>query len=274
MECKGVNGQNVIVPPQARAQVVRRLRSAVVSHYRERLLRKPDQGKVYEVTSRTKEGNHFLRDGKFTRFAEWRFIHRARLDVLPLNATKRWMTDVDKRCRVCGAGLETLPHVIQHCGPHSVAITARHDAILDRLVRVNRTPGVAAVNRSVRGVDQEHARLRPDLVIRDEAARKITIIDVAVPFENRLTAFDDARGEKLMKYHPLAENLRRQGYEVIVDAFLVGALGAWDPANERVLGLLSVDRRYAKTMRRLMVSDTIRCSRNIYVEHVSGVRQT
>jgi hypothetical protein len=45
------------------------LRTAVRDHFRRRLLNKPDQGKVYEVTSAAAPPNHFLRNGEFTRFA-------------------------------------------------------------------------------------------------------------------------------------------------------------------------------------------------------------
>ena len=40
-----------------------------------------------------------LRTGRNTRFSfcDWRIIHRARLDVFPLNATKRWLVGNDKR---------------------------------------------------------------------------------------------------------------------------------------------------------------------------------
>jgi hypothetical protein len=48
------------------------LRSAVRDHFRRRLLNKSDQGKMYEVTSAAAPPNHFLRNGDFTRFAEWR----------------------------------------------------------------------------------------------------------------------------------------------------------------------------------------------------------
>ncbi|KYN22491.1 hypothetical protein ALC57_05102, partial [Trachymyrmex cornetzi] len=59
----------------------------------------------------------------------------------------------------------------------------------------------------------------------------------------------------------------------ICQAFVVGALGSWDQGNEAVLRLLRVTAQYASMMRHLIVSDTIRCSRDIYVEHVSGTRQ-
>ncbi|CAB0040810.1 unnamed protein product [Trichogramma brassicae] len=273
VECRGPSGNTITVTPQARGQVVRCLRSALVAHYRERLLAKKDQGKVYEVTSRSRVGNHFMRSGSFTRFAEWRFIHRAHLDVLPLNATKRWQTGGDKRCRKCGAHLETLPHVIQHCRSNYVAITKRHDGVLDRLVKALKIPGTVSVNRTVDGVDLEWARLRPDLVVRDEARKKIVIVDVAVPFENRSVALEGVKSQKLAKYRGLAACLEGRGYDVKLMPFLVGALGGWDAGNERVIRLLGINRRYAVVMRRLMISDTIRWSRNVYVEHVSGARQ-
>jgi len=40
-----------------------------------------------------------------------------------------------------------------------------------------------------------------------------------------------------------------------------------------MLRLLRVGNQYAAMMRRLIVSDTISWSRDIYVEHVSGIRQ-
>ena len=130
--CRGPRGATVVVPPGARSQVVTRLRSAVAYFYLDRVVSKPDQGKVFEVSSRSGVSNHFLRGGSFTRFADWRFIHRARLDVLPLNGARRWGAG-DRRCRRCGAAAETLPHVLGHCGVHSAAIQLRHDAVLHRL---------------------------------------------------------------------------------------------------------------------------------------------
>ena len=269
LECRGPRGAAIKIPPDARGQVVSRLRSAVAEHYAERLLSEPDQGKVFEVSSRSRVSNHFIRGGSFTRFADWRFIHKARLDVLPLNGARRWEAN-DRRCRRCGEVSETLPHVLCHCGIHSAAIRLRHDAVLHRLWRATRLPGVVRVNRRVEGIGGELEALRPDLVIRHEPSKSVVICDVTVPFENRWTAFEDARARKIAKYSPLAEELQRRGYRVVVTAFVVGALGSWDPRNEAVLRLLRVGNQYAAMMRRLIVSDTIRWSRDIYVEHVSA----
>ncbi|GFS36608.1 hypothetical protein TNIN_215361 [Trichonephila inaurata madagascariensis] len=52
-----------------------------------------------------------------TRFADWRFIHKARLNLLPLNGAKQWINAASRKCRRCGYENETLPS--HHCGCHS-----------------------------------------------------------------------------------------------------------------------------------------------------------
>ncbi|XP_011634796.1 uncharacterized protein T26G10.4-like [Pogonomyrmex barbatus] len=209
VECRGPRSAAVKIPPGARNQVVNRLRSAVAEHYAERLLNKPDQGKVFEVLSRMPVSNHFVRGGSFTRFADWRFIHRARLDVLLLNGARRW-GDGDKRCMRCGEVSETLS-LLGHCGVHAAAIQLRHNAVLHRLWKACRLPGDKRVNQRIEGIDGELGELRPDLVIRHELSKSVVICDVTVPFENRWMSFEEVRGRKIAKYSPLAEELQRGG---------------------------------------------------------------
>jgi hypothetical protein len=101
----------------------------------------------------------------------------------------------------------------------------------------------------------------------------MTIIDVAVVFENEYEAFQLARAGKIQKYQLLADELRSQGWDVYLNAFIVGALGGWDPDNDTVIRQLRISKTYAKLMKKLIVSDTIRWSRDIYVEFISGKRQ-
>ncbi|KAM7178890.1 uncharacterized protein RBU57_006749 isoform 1-T5 [Macrochelys suwanniensis] len=119
-----------------------------------------------------------------------------------------------------------------------------------------------SVNCAIPGTDSQ---LRPDVVITDEAQKKIILVDIMVSFV--------ARARKLEKYAPLADTLRPKAYEVQLDALIVGPLGTWDTCNERVLQTCGIGRRYARLMRRLMVSDTIRWSRDIYIEHITSHRQ-
>lgn len=232
------------------------MRNAIREFFRCRLLVKPDQGKVFEVTSATTPPNHFMRGGDFTRFAEWRFIHRARLDCVPLNGNRRFGNG-NKKCRRCGHANETLPHVINHCPPHFAAITRRHNAILDRIVKAFNPPQGATV-RVNQTMPESNDGLRPDLVILNDRDKTATIIDVATPFEIRYVAFEAALREKKAKYEHYAENLRQRGYEVVIDAFIVGALGGWDPANERIINHLRLGQHYSRLMRRLMCSDAIK----------------
>lgn len=248
----------------------RQLKTALRTYYLKQILAKPDQGKVLEVSSKWSNSNHFLRAGNFIRFADWRFIHRARLDVVPLNGNRRFGTG-DKRCRRCGYSNETLPHVLNHCKPHQRAATLRHDNVQKRFVAaIPSTLGTIQTNRTVTG---SNSNLRPDIVISNNTTKQITIIDVTVPFENRYESFREARREKVRKYRQLADELRAKGFTVYLDALIVGTLGSWDPANEQVLRHCKINRKYAGLMRKLMISDTIRWSRDIYVEHVSGQQQ-
>uniref|UniRef100_A0A1B6CMU0 Reverse transcriptase domain-containing protein n=1 Tax=Clastoptera arizonana TaxID=38151 RepID=A0A1B6CMU0_9HEMI len=154
---------------------------------------------------------------------------------------------------------------------HSVGWQGRHDAVLGRLSRaIPRAVGDVRVNQTCPRVVSD---LQPDLVVINEDERTVRIVDVAVPFENRSLALVEAGNHKVNKYASLAEKYREKGYEVSLDAFILGALGSWDRANEGVLKHLRVSPRYARVLRRLMVSDVIRWSRDIYVTHVTGHQQ-
>ncbi|XP_074815668.1 copper homeostasis protein cutC homolog isoform X2 [Natator depressus] len=248
----------------------RTLKAAIHSLYMETLKRKPDQGKAFQLTSKWDASNHFLAWGGFTRFANWRFIHRARLNCVPVNRAV-CHGNREKRCGKCGYSSEPLPHVLCSCKPHSRAWQLRHNATQNHLVKaIALRLGEIAVNCAIPGTDNQ---LRPDVIVTDKAQKKIILVDIMVFFENRTLAFCEAQARKLEKYTPLADTLRAKGYEVQMDSLIVGALGTWDPCNERVLRTCGIGRRYAQLMWHLMVSDTIRWSRDIYIKHITGHRQ-
>jgi hypothetical protein len=125
---------------------------------------------------------HFFQSGVFTRFADWRFIHRARLNLLPLNGNNH--TDGDRSCRRRGYQNETLAHVINRCMRYAELITRRHNAVVGRVRKAASSKfTVLAENEAVCG------NLRPDLeTVRNNTA---TIIDVTIPFESRLDKISD-----------------------------------------------------------------------------------
>ena len=78
-------------------------------------------------------------------------------------------------------------------------------------------------------------KLQPDLVLWHKNG-KVTIIDVTVPYKADERAFEKERNEKKDKYQLLADWLKNNGHaDVVIIAFIVGALGSWDPSNESVL---------------------------------------
>ncbi|KAL1475349.1 hypothetical protein MTO96_037365 [Rhipicephalus appendiculatus] len=105
-----------------------------------------------------------------------------RLNLLPVNGAHPWTTITDKRYRVCGYAMETLPHVLGHCMRHNVAYTSRHNKIVDQVKQAaSKKFTVTHENRPVGDTN-----LRPDLVLT--RGEEVIIVDMTCPFENRLKA--------------------------------------------------------------------------------------
>ena len=99
------------------------------------------------------------------------------------------------------------------------------------------------------------------------------MVDVTVPFDNGPPAMEDARQQKRLKYGDIERELTAKGYKVINEAFVVGSLGSFPARNFMVARELGIHKKYAELMAKLMVSDTIRWSRDIYYTHVLGEPQ-
>jgi hypothetical protein len=222
-----------------------------------------DQGKVPRSLSNDKFGNgsnwHFT--GLNMRFKDWRFIHRARLNCLPINAVKHRWSDTSPTCRHCEQD-ETLPHVLCHCTPNMPAITTRHNKIVDRLTNAVRH-GSISTDQTVRN---SGSPVRPDIVIEND--NQVTIIDVCCPFENGEEALEEAVARKERKYLHLQTHFESQGKSCEVFGFAIGALGTWHPGNERVLSALSMSPRYKNLFRKLCCTDVIQGSTDIYRQHL------
>ncbi|XP_060879678.1 uncharacterized protein LOC132951758 [Metopolophium dirhodum] len=249
-----------------RRAVMRTVRDTLRLGRSDALIAKPDQGRAVECAAAHAASSHFLKEGDFTRFADWRFVHRARLNLVPLNGSSSWRVG-DCRCRRCGYTNESLAHVVDHCMRYTGLYMARHNSVVARIKKAASARFEVLSENQALG-DQG---LRPDLVLKK--GPNIYIVDVTVPFDNRLAAFEVAVAEKRAKYEELRAWLAaRHGCEAVVVPFIVGALGSWDPANDAFLKKLC-SRSYGTLFRKLCVSDAIAASRDIYIEHLSGVRQ-
>nr|XP_050025004.1 uncharacterized protein LOC126519686 [Dermacentor andersoni] len=256
-----INCGEASVSARNRHKLVKTIR-ALLSTERDRALHdKPNQGKAMVCVAADPANYHFMRSGRYTRFTDWRFVHRARLNFLPLNATRLWAPAADKRCRRCGYGEETLPHVLCHCMRQNRAMTERHNTIVARIKKAALGRFTVIAENQVVGTTS----LKPDLVLaRGEEA---LLLDVCCPFENRLQAFQDARKAKEEKYAPVQRHLLRRFQRVTVDAVVVGSLGTWDQGNDRVMRRLC-SSQYLRTLKRLRISDTISASTKIFRAHI------
>ncbi|GBN32992.1 Retrovirus-related Pol polyprotein from type-1 retrotransposable element R2 [Araneus ventricosus] len=103
-----------------RRRILHSLRLKLQVRRSKALIEMPNQGKVMECVAQSTASSHFLTDGKFTRFCDFKFIIPARLNLLPLKGAQTWRPASEKLCNKCNKGeLETLPHVLNHCPSRS-----------------------------------------------------------------------------------------------------------------------------------------------------------
>ncbi|GBM65969.1 hypothetical protein AVEN_152182-2 [Araneus ventricosus] len=260
--------QDLVLKTSSRRKILFTIRNRLRQDRSLSLTSKRDQGKAMECVAQSPTSSHFNANGLYTRFSEYRFIHRARLNLLPLNGLP-WKEGTNKGCRRCNkADLETLPHVLNHCEAQSRAWQLRHDGVQNRILAAaeNSSAEIISVNKKV----AKSVNLRPDIVLKLD--NKIYLVDITCPFENRLEGFEKAKQEKLRKYNVLIDHLLSQASAVEIVPIVVGALGAWDPTSDKFLSKI-MSKSYLKTLSKLCVSDNIRWARDIYVEHITGVRQ-
>ncbi|XP_075534062.1 uncharacterized protein LOC142567795 [Dermacentor variabilis] len=235
-----INCGEASVSAMNRHRLVKTIR-ALLSTERDRALHdKPKKGKAMVCVAADPANSHFVRSGRYIRFIDWRFVHRARLNLLPLNATRLWAPAADKR-------------------------ESGHDGASQHHRRQNKKGCLGRFTVIAENQVVGTTSLKPDLVLA--CGEEALILDVCCPFENRLQAFQDARKAKEEKYAPVQRHLLRRFQRVTVDAVVVGCLGTWDQGNDRVMRRLC-SRSYLRTLKRRCISDTISASTKIFRAHV------
>jgi len=164
------------------------------------LLEAKDQGRVFNLVSKSADSNHWIARGSFISFAEYRFAVRARLNLLPTKTVEKRAgnRNLDVTCPKCHAQPETLGHVLNACTPNTGLMREWHNLVLKRLVKATpATLGDRFVEQKVPGSPDN---LRPDFTVINNTG-EATIVDVTIPFESCPEAFDKARAEKLTSLH-------------------------------------------------------------------------
>lgn len=266
-----LNNKPIILSAESRAATFSTLRRVVLDNYFYDFCQNyKNQSKVLTCTANDFTNNEFVRSGKMVSFSGFKFIHRARLNLLPCNAVPNKFKTVDSaKCRHCGYEQETLPHILCHCKPNMNAeILSRHDNILARVEKTVRytNPGAKITVNKICNVAKRD--VRPDLVMVNEKEKVVAIIDVCCPFESGPEALNIARARKQLHYQPEMIAFQKKGYKVLCDAIVVGALGTWSRANDRVLLYLGTTHAYLKQMKLFIINETIETSKNLFWRHV------
>ncbi len=147
------------------------------------------------------------------------------------------------------------------------AVTRRHNEIVAHVK-------AAAVNNAWKVSENEvwgpHG-LSPDLVLQNRTATEILIVDVTCPLEGSRDAMNSAREEKLTKYDPTLAHAKGLARSARVLPIVIGALGAWDRANDADFNVLC-NNSFVNTLRKATIAAAIRHSRDIYDRHTRGPR--
>ena len=243
--------------------VINLLKRAREDRRLQQVLSSSDQGRSFHAISLHPASNHWIPTGSYISFAEYKFALKARLNLLPVGTVaKRTRRVSDDTCRKCRAQPESLGHVLNACTHNMGLMRQRHNAILERLVK--------AIPKEGKDVFVEQAistdNLRPDILLRDSSTKEAVVVDVTVPYESRPDALQKARAEKEQKYEGLRAWMSTQDdYTTIsVHAFVVGALGSWDPANQDCLRALGIRAGYTKLFRKLCSMEAIKGSHTIW----------
>ena len=234
----------------------------------------PDQGRASFSTCLADSSNYFTYSGAYLTFPQYRFALRARLNLLPTRTVQARCGKVipDTRCRRCHLVPETLSHITNHCLHNMGLIRARHNAVLERLIRA--TPPSLGDKFKEQPLPNTTGANRPDLTIIAPDGRSVILVDVCIPFEGVPEALQDAAQEKVRKYEPLRQTLLSRFERVEVLPFVVGSLGSWFPPNEEVLRKLHIGWRYAALMRRLCVASAIAGSQDIWFRSTCSIPGT
>ena len=163
------------------------------------------------MLAKAEASNHWLPTGCYMSFAAYWFTIKARLNLLPVKTVLRrtGRGNGNTLCLRCRSQLESLGHVLNACTPSAGLMRARHNAILQRLVK--------AIPKEDKDQFMEQAfspdNLRPDIVLRNQATGNSVVVDITVLYEAGPEAFEKACFEKEQKYSGLREWMKAQdGY--------------------------------------------------------------
>ena len=226
------------------------------------LLKCKYQGRFWEILQHTPAATKNVYNFH-TKMCDWRFIHRARLNLCPLNGAIVW-SSAPKDCRRCQSATETLNHVTNSCSTQRKNMVKRHNAVRDHLEKWL-PPDVTYYK------EQRFGNLQPDFVI--ETPAEIIIAEIKVSVEDPI-AMNQTHVENQKKYEPLRNHFAQTGKRAHVTTLIFGALESVNNICKYALHRIFHNARRANSTIRHLSEIVTHHSRNQVVTHITGVPQT
>ncbi|KAI8522143.1 hypothetical protein Bbelb_018970 [Branchiostoma belcheri] len=195
--------------------------------------RREEEGRRSQAVSQGVQGAWTKWEGVRDRRVMWSELHRweplrtqflvkAVYDLLPTPVNKkRWGMQEEESCGLCGKR-GTLSHILSGC---KVALSQgryrwRHDRVLRVLAAVleeerTRKRQQVDLDRKLTFPEEVVAtNLRPDMVLWSKQAKKVTMIELTVPWEKRV---EEAHERKALKYQDLVQSCGNERFHLPVN---------------------------------------------------------
>ena len=207
------------------------------------------------------------------------FTIKARLQVLPtrLNLSIWFPNTQVPHClhHTTEQVTETLSHILVGCFAYKGMYIARHNRIVDLIVKdiSHHFPASvkmytnACVNASMfhlcnnQNAFSQLSANTPDVVVVDEESREVSVLEVACTFD---TSLEEAFMTKVMKYQALVDTISELGYRCRLLVFIFGSLGHVHKLVVRGLRLLGMPKKEAKRLAKYCSVSAIIGSRHIW----------
>ena len=227
------------------------------------LLQSPNQGRFWQTLIRSPTSTKAVFNFH-TRMCDWRYLHKARLNLTPLRGAIPW-SNVDKTCRRCQGANETLNHVANACSTHRKSVIQRHNDVRKHLA--DQVPSHMRVAE-----EQRFADAQPDMVIQDHECKRTFIVDIKVSNECEMNFAQNA-ALNMEKYSALRGHFERKGHAAHIITFQLGCLGSLSQEASHFLYKLLRNNRKTRTTIRVLSSIAAHSTRNILIEHLTGKEQ-
>ncbi|KAI8514632.1 hypothetical protein Bbelb_072230 [Branchiostoma belcheri] len=248
--------------------------------------RREEEGRRSQAVSQGVQGAWTKWEGVRDRRVMWSELHRweplrtqflvkAVYDLLPTPVNKkRWGMQEEESCGLCGKR-GTLSHILSGC---KVALSQgryrwRHDRVLRVLAAVveeerTRKRQQVDLDRKLTFPEEVVAtNLRPDMVLWSKQAKKVTMIELTVPWEERV---EEAHERKALKYQDLVQSCKDNGWRAMCFPVEVGTRGFICQSTWRMLGAVGVKGRRRREVTKRVAEEAERASRWLWVKSTDG----